>query len=110
MIFQMYTLFGDGNVVRGVEPYPIDEDFLEVYDNLKRFAGDDVFYLFQKETESPGQTYFPRGCVLKYYPNRQECTILKVDWQSLVLAVSALRELYNLIEDYCGYGLPMYYP
>ena len=108
---QGYSFLADGNVKQYIEPYPIDEDFLRVYSHLKRSNGGDTYYLFQKELDIPYQTSSNHGCVLKYYPSKNKCEILKIDWeQPLVFSVSALHELFNLIEDYCGYRLPKYYP
>ena len=109
--FKGYTFFGDGNVRQVVKPYPIDAYFLIVYDHLKIDDGDETYYVFQKEIEQPGRLTYSEGCVLKYFPCNKKCEISKIDWKEpLVLKVSALHELYNLIEDYCGYCLPKYYP
>lgn len=109
--FKGYTFYGDGNIRQDVEPYPIDEDFLRVYDHLKKDDSDETYYVFQKEIEQPGRLAPFKGCVLKYFPGKEGCVISHIDWnETLDLPVSALHELYNLIEDYCGYCLPKYYP
>lgn len=109
--FKGYTFYGDGNIRQDVKPYPIDEDFLRVYDHLKKDDSDETYYVFQKEIEQPGRLSPYKGCVLKYFPGKEGCVISHIDWnETLDLPVSALHELYNLIEDYCGYCLPKYYP
>ena len=109
--FKGYTFYADGNVRQDVEPYPIDEDFLRVYEHLRISDVNEMCYRFQKEIERPDRISPYIGCVLKYFPSEEKCVISKIDWKEpLVLKVSALHELYNLIEDYCGYCLPKYYP
>lgn len=109
--FKGYTFYGEGNIRQDVKPYPIDEDFLRVYDYLKKYDSDETYYVFQKEIEQPGRLAPFKGFVLKYFPGKEGCVISHIDWnETLDLPVSALHELYNLIEDYCGYCLPKYYP
>ena len=106
-----FYFYSDGNVAQSVEPFPIDDGFLRIYEHTKKGDGTDSFYRFQKSVLWPNQVINMDEPVLKYYPQKQECVISCIDWsETLFFSVNALHELYNLIEDYCGYCLPRYYP
>lgn len=70
-----YSFQADGNVTQHVEPYPIDGDFLRVYDHLKRFDGDD-FFCFPKEYCDSRSTYtFSWMCIEILSPKTGMCNL-----------------------------------